>query len=158
MPSTLLLHDRRILFVVPQARFDEAQFYQSWQLLSEEGAWLVAASDAPTGVASGESGAVARTLRLAQVKPANYDAIILLEGKEDAAETVASAVGVITAALGAGRTVAAFGKVGGELHAAGLPVVRAGKSLSRFLAELSVKVSRQPRIPAPEVAAPDRHR
>lgn len=158
MPSTLLLQDRRILFVVPSARFDEAQFYQSWQLLSEEGAWLVAASDAPTGVAAGESGAVARTLRFSSVKPANFDAIVLLEGAEPASETVTSALGIVTAALAAGRVIAAFGKVGAELHSAGLPVIRAGKSLSRFLAELSVSISRQPRIPAPEVSAPARHR
>lgn len=157
MPSTLLLHDRRILFVVPSARFDEGQFYQSWQLLSEEGAWLVAASDAPTGVAAGESGTVAHTVKLSSVKPADFDAVVLLEGREEPADSVARAASVIGAALKAGRTIAAFGKVGGELHAAGVPVVRAGDSLSRFLAELSVRVARQPRL-ATEANASVRYR
>lgn len=157
MPSTLLLQDRRILFVVPSARFDEGQFYQSWQLLSEEGAWLVAASDTTTGVASGESGNVASMRKLSSMNPANFDAIVLLEGREDAGETVARAMGVITGALAAGRVIAAFGRVGGELHAAGVPVIRAGKSLSRFLAELSVCISRRPRLES-ESSAPARHR
>lgn len=159
MPPTLLLNDRRILLVLPPARFDEAQFYQSWQLLSEEGAWLVAASDAPTGVAAGENGNVVRTRRLSNILPERFDALLLLEGNEAAAHTVARAYRLVTTALALGRAVAAFGRVGAALHAAGLPVVQGSeKSLSRFLAEIAVRVSRQPRLAAPEIAAPARHR
>lgn len=141
--SKPLLHGRRILFVVPPARFDEREFYQSWQLLSEEGAWLGTASDSPTGVAIGETGAPVRTAKLAEVDATAWDAIVLVDGAEDPAESVARAGRLIARCLDLGRAVGAFGAVGGELHAAGLPVVRGGRSLSRFLAELAVKVARQ---------------
>jgi hypothetical protein len=153
-PVSKRLQGRRILFVVPPARFDESEFYQSWQLLSEEGAWLVAASDAETGVAIGESGAPVRTLRLCELDAKDFDGVILLDGEEDADEMLARAGRFVASALAAGRTVGAFGKIGGELHALGLPVVRNGRHLSRFLAELAVHVSRQPELttPLPEPA------
>lgn len=135
--------------MVPPARFDESEFYQSWQLLSEEGAWLAAASDAETGVAIGESGAPVRTLRLPELDPKEFDAVVVFDGEEDASETVGRTGRFVAGALAAGRTVGAFGKVGGELHAAGLPVLRNGRHLSRFLAELAVHVSRQPEAAVP---------
>lgn len=153
-PASKQLQGRRILFVIPPARFDESEFYQSWQLLSEEGAWLAAASDAETGIAIGESGAPVRTLHLSELHPQEFDAVLLLDGEEDASATVARAGRFAAGALAAGRTVGAFGKVGGELHAVGLPVLRNGRHLSRFLAELAVRVSHQPEIavPVPEPA------
>lgn len=152
--SKPLLKGRRILFVVPPARFDEGQFYQSWQLLSEEGAWLTAASDSPTGIAAGESGASVRTVYLPRLDSDGFDAIVLLEGSEDAIDTVSRARRFITGALAAGRAVAAFGKTGAELLSAGLPVLRNGRNLARFLAELAVLVSRQPEIVTPAVPEP----
>lgn len=143
-PSKPLLNGRRILFVVPPARFDEGEFYQSWQLLSEEGAWLGAASDSPTGVAIGESGAPVRTAMLDEIDPASWDAILLIDGKEEPGETVSRAGRLIAGALALDRTIAGFGKAGGELHASGIPVVRGGRSLSRFLAEVAVRVARRP--------------
>ena len=155
-PSKPLLHGRRILFVVPPARFDEGEFYQSWQLLTEEGAWLGAASDSPTGVAIGESGAPVRTANLDEVDATQWDAVVIVDGEEDAGETVSRSGHLIARSLDLGRTIAGFGKAGGEMHANGIPVVRGGRSLSRFLAELAVRVSRQP-APA-ESSAPARHR
>ena len=152
--SKPLLQGRRILFVVPPARFDEGEFYQSWQLLSEEGAWLTAASDSPTGIAAGETGASVRTVDLARLDPRSFDAVLLLEGGENVADSVARARRFIAGALARDRTVAAFGKTGAELHAAGIPVLRNGRNLSRFLAELAVRVSRQPEIETPGLPEP----
>ena len=155
-PSKPLLNGRRILFVVPPARFDEGEFYQSWQLLSEEGAWLGVASDSPTGVAIGESGAPVHTSMLADVDAAAWDAILIVDGKEEPGETVSRAGRLIARATELDRTIAGFGKAGGELHASGIPVVRGGRSLSRFLAEIAVAVSRRPA--ADESADPVRQR
>lgn len=146
-----LLKGRRILFVVPRTRFDEGQFYQSWQLLAEEGAWLCAASDSETGRAIGEeSGASIRTLDLAVVDAEDFDALVLVEGDEEVTASLERASRAIAEAVAASRTIGAFGRVGAELHAAGLPVVRSGRGahVARFVAELAVRVSRQPSIGA----------
>ena len=143
-----MLQDRRILFVLPPKRFDEGQFYQSWQLLAEEGAWLTAASDAETGRAIGESGAAVRTLDLASISAAEFDGVLIVDSaEEEVAVALDRSARIAGEALAGSRTLAAFGRIGAELHAAGLPVVRAKKNgLARFIAELAVRISRQPRI------------
>lgn len=154
-PPRALLNGRRVLFVLPPTRFDEGQFYQSWQLLAEEGAWLAAASDSTTGRAIGESGASVRTLDLEALDFAVFDALVMVEGEEEVIRSLERSGRAISVAVAASRTVAAFGRIGAELHAAGLPVVRAGQGvqIARFVAELAVRVSRQPRVRTP--AAPE---
>ena len=155
--SSLLFDGRRILFVVPPSRFDEGEFYQTWQLLAEEGAWLVVASCSATGVAAGESGASVRTRRLERLAMRDYDALVLVEGAAEPAEELARSGRLVATAVAAGRTVGAFGRLGAELSAAGLPVVQCARGgLARFVAELAVRIARQPRLPLPPAPAPVR--
>lgn len=139
-----LLEGRRILLVVPPSRFDERQFYQSWQLLSEEGAWLVAASDSPTGIAAGETGTSVEVQPLDEVDPRSFDAVLVVEGGQDVRETLERAGRVLATMIATGRVVAAFGQLGEELRAAGLPVVDDAARISRFIAELAAAVARRP--------------
>ena len=143
MPDTLLA-GRRILFVVPPARFDEAEFYQTWQLLAEEGAWLTTAAETPTGIAAGENGASERiALQLDRVDARDFDGVVVIEGGEGPDAVLDRARRVIATAIAARVPVGAFGKVAAELDELGLEVVHGSRAtLPRFIAELALRVSR----------------
>lgn len=143
MPDTLLA-GRRILFVVPPTRFDEAEFYQTWQLLAEEGAWLTTAAETPTGIAAGENGASERiALRLEKVEARDFDGVVLIEGGEGPDAVLDRAQRAVATAVAAGIPVAAFGKLGDALVDAGVPVIQGYRhALPRLVAELALRVSR----------------
>ncbi len=138
----LPLEDRRILFAVPPARFDEAQLYQTWQLLAEVGAWMVLGADSPTGVAVGESGTVEKVSRaLRDAKPDAFDAVLFVAGQWEKGEAQA------VADRFPGLVIAAFRGVHVKAD-----VVGTIRSLDRFIAELEVALSKRP-ARAPQVPA-----
>lgn len=142
MPRSLAvtpdLSGKRILFAVPPARFDEAQLYQTWQILSEMNAWLTLGCDSPTGVAVGEHGSVERISRaLAEADPSRFDAVIVVSGDWGGAEK---------------RTLSRFAKARLPIAAFRGVRVKAGVvfagNIERFLAELAVAIAKRPRAPA----------
>lgn len=140
---TPVLDGRRILVVVPPARFDEAAFYQTWQLLSDEGAWLTLVSDSTTGMAVGDDGNVAAIAGpLGTVAVGDLDAVVVIGGPDaarsipamkgfEALMSAAAAHDLPVAAL-AGAETGVEGAIEGEL-----------RNLPRLVAELSVRVAKR---------------
>lgn len=131
------LYGRRILFVVPPARFDEAAFYQAWTLLSEEGAWLVASAASPTGFAVGEDGARERVADPATLSARDFDAIVLVGGHAPAG---AAARALLSRASAAGIPISAIGDA--DLDGIETATIADVRRLPRFVAELAVKLRR----------------
>jgi hypothetical protein len=137
------LHGRRILFVVPPARFDEAAFYQTWTLLAEEGAWLAAAAASPTGFAVGEEGARERVADPATLSARDFDAIVLVGGQTPAGP---AAKALLSRASAAGVLIAAIGDA--DLDGIETATIADVRRLPRFVAELAVKLRRAARRPS----------
>ena len=141
MTSAPTLDGRRILVVVPPARFDEAAFYQTWQMLSDEGAWLTLASDSATGMAVGEDGNVAQIAT--QVKSASlgeFDAIVVIGGPE--AELLPKVAGLTSLLERAKDHRLPVGALAGAERAFSGVIGGSVRNLPRFIAELAVEVSR----------------
>lgn len=151
------LTGRRILFVLPPSRFDEAQFYQAFQMLTEEGAWISVATESDTGMAVGEAGARERaTAQISDIRARDYDAVLLVGAAGgDGLVRCEALPGLLKRASKRGTVIAAFDE------AAGLPLqglenekVVAGsvKHLPRFVAEIAVRVAKKP-MPLVEATA-----
>ncbi len=115
------LFERRILFVVPSDRFDEAQFYQTWSLLSERGAWLTAAGESPTGVAVGGDGNTVRLAeRLDALVDVPFDAVVLIDATGSGSALEEPAAGLFREFARRGGVIAAFERSGPVLQWAGV--------------------------------------
>lgn len=151
------LTGRRILFVLPPSRFDEAEFYQAFQMLTEEGAWISVATESETGIAVGESGARERaTAQISDIKARDYDAVLLVGGaKGDGLVQCAALPDLLYRASRRGTVIAAFREATG-LPLLGLEsgkvVIGTVKQLPRFVAEIAVRLAKKP-MPQVEATA-----
>lgn len=144
MTNAPSLDGRRLLVIVPPARFDEAAFYQTWQLLSDEGAWLMLASDSATGRAVGEDGNVALiAMQVSAASLSDFDALVVVGGPV-ASESLPKIAGLSKLLSQAATGGVPVGVIGGE--GALLPAAIQGtvNNLPRFVAELAVQVSARP--------------
>ena len=139
---TPTLEGRRLLVIVPPARFDEAVFYQTWQLLSDEGAWLMLASDSPTGIAVGEDGNLAHiATQVASAPLSDFDGIVVIGGPDADAglSKVAGFHQLIVTAKDRGTPI---GALAGAEHAVPGAITGSLRNLPRFIAELAIQVGR----------------